>query len=72
MVADKDSSLLQQTKRVAEKYPEASECLNEQDLKRRYPMLRLPPDVNGVIDNTAGLLPADTCLQALWVNSQKR
>ena len=67
LIADESSRLLKQTIAAATKNPEFTEILNEADLKRRYPMLHLPPGVNGVIDSTAGLLRADTCLQALQV-----
>ena len=72
IIADKNSRLLKQTIAASEKYPEVSEFLNETNLKRRFPMLRLPPGVNGVIDNTACLMPADTCLHALWVSHIRR
>ena len=67
-VGENDSKWLEGVRTSLLKFSLPCESMTSPEIRNRYPMIQYPNSHVAVLDPEAGIINADRCLQALWVN----
>ena len=61
---------ISRTANCVRKFGNECQLLNGDELRRRFPMLKFPPEVSASFEPTSGMLFADKCLKTLQVGEE--
>ena len=72
MIGPRDSQVVQGSLRSATEYSLPHEILDAQEIRKRFPLLRPPPEFVGLFEHRLGVLSVEACVRALLELAKNR